>query len=199
VVDNFLFKHRDGQTPLPPDLRNGLKKKHIQTIGELDEFEEQNIASGIAWLNKCRADCTVYTFWLKAHKKLFGDVWDWAGSIRKHELRNPNFLEAHKIWPAFKLLEGDLNYWIHNKTFSLREISARFHERIETIHPFPNGNGRWGRILTEYFCKQFGSEIPTWGKVLGSQPRQRRKTYVDALEQARHLGDYAILIQFMFS
>jgi len=44
VVKNFLFKDRDGHTPLPPELQKSLKPTHIQTIGELDEYEEQNIA-----------------------------------------------------------------------------------------------------------------------------------------------------------
>ena len=43
-MSNFLFKIRDGQTPLPAELLKGLKPINIQTMGELDEYEEQNIA-----------------------------------------------------------------------------------------------------------------------------------------------------------
>ena len=52
MVANYLFRDRDGQTPLPPELRRGLIPKHIVTIGELDEHEEQNIAEGMVWLKR---------------------------------------------------------------------------------------------------------------------------------------------------
>lgn len=199
MVDFFIFKDRDGQTQLPPELRKGLKKKTIQTVGELDEYEEQNIAEGIAWLNKCTDDCISYYFWLKLHKKLFGEVWDWAGVVRKNELHNSDFLAPYKIWSAFKQLEEDLMYWLKNNTFPRKEIAARFHEKIETIHPFANGNGRFGRIVVEYFCKRNGLEIPRWGSSLAVNPKNRRSAYISALEAARKNGSYEELVRFMFS
>ncbi len=177
----------------------GLKPKHIQTIGELDEYEEQNIAEGLVWLSNHKGDSIRYEFWLKLHKKLFSDVWDWAGKVRTHELNNTDFLAPHEIWPAFKQLEKDLEYWIENTTFPTPEIAARFHEKIETIHPFANGNGRFGRILVEYFCKQNTFAIPSWGSTLAADPQLRRKTYVASLDHARKKLDYNALIQFMFS
>lgn len=104
MVSHFLFKDRDGQTPLPPELQKGLKPKHIQTMGELDEYEEQNIAEGISWLKSQLDDGASYGFWLKLHKKLFCDVWDWAGEVRKHELHNPDFHAPSQIWSALRQL-----------------------------------------------------------------------------------------------
>lgn len=199
MVAPFLFKDRDGQTPLPSELQKGLKPKHIQTMGELDEYEESNIVKGLIWLNDYTGDCITYEFWLKLHKKLFNEVWDWAGEVRKHELNNPDFLPPHQIWSAFKQLEEDLKYWMKNKMFSYDEIAARFHERIETIHPFSNGNGRFGRILVEYFCKKKGSKLPQWGSFLATDPKMRRKTYIAALYHARRDGDHSALVKFMFS
>jgi len=158
LVDNFLFKDRDGQTPLPPELQKGLKIKKIQTVGELDENEESNIAEGMAWLTGSDENCLTYNFWRKLHKKLFGNVWTWAGEIREHELQNADFLQPYDIWPAFKKLEDDLRHWMEKREMPFQEIAARFHERIETIHPFPNGNGRFGRILIQHFCKIEGEK-----------------------------------------
>lgn len=198
-MSHFLFKDRDGQTPLPEKFQKGLLPKHIQNMLELDEYEEANIVEGLAWLEKSNDDGLNYEFWQKLHRKLFGNVWSWAGEIRKHELGNPYFLDPPKIWPAFKLLEGDLKYWLEKRQIPSQEIAARFHERIETIHPFPNGNGRFGRILVEYFCKREKEKIPTWGEYLKGDPNLRRKTYVGALNDARKNGDYDPLIHFMFS
>src|SRR5690349_9363792 len=108
MVRHFLFKDRDGQTPLPAELQKGLIPKTVQTVGELDEYEEENIAEGIIWLENYKYDdYATVSFWLKVHKKLFGKVWKWAGKVRTHDLDNPYFLLAHQIWPALKKLEDD--------------------------------------------------------------------------------------------
>lgn len=198
-MSDFLFKDRDGQTPLPPDLQKGLKIKTIQTIGELDEFEENNLAAALSWLARQTTDPCKYIFWVKLHKNLFKRVWTWAGKIRTHELANPDFKDPHEIWPELFLLEKDLEYWISSPSFSNQEMSARFHERIETIHPFANGNGRFGRILTEQICRYHNHNIPTWGAKLNNDPVARRKSYIDALVEARRRGDYNSLISLMFS
>ncbi len=53
-MSDVLFKDRDGQRPLPPELQKGLKIKTIQTIGDLDEYEEDNISKGLSWVgNPC--------------------------------------------------------------------------------------------------------------------------------------------------
>ena len=199
MVKNFLFKDRDGQTPLPHELRKGLKIKHIQTIGELDEYEEQNIVEGLTWLQSYSGKCVDPQFWNRLHKKLFENVWKWAGEIRDHELHNPDFLRPYEIRPALKQLETDIHYWIENKSFSPDEISAHFHERIETVHPYANGNRRFGRILIEYFCETNGYRIPIWGKSLKDNPKKRRNTYISTLDSVRKSSDYNPLIHFMFS
>ncbi|MBL6992255.1 MAG: mobile mystery protein B [Bacteriovoracaceae bacterium] len=198
-MSGYLFKDRDGQTPLPPDLKKGLKIKHITTIGELDEYEEDNIIKGLVWLEKQTADSINYTFWVKLHKKLFSNVWSWAGEVRKHELQNLDFVMPQNIWPEIKKLEDDLIFWIENKSFDLKEVAARFHERFETIHPFNNGNGRIGRIVVQYFCKQSGISIPTWGVYLADNPNRRRSQYIDALTSARKNKSYSKLLKIMYS
>ncbi len=198
-MTNFLFKDSGGQTPLPQELQKGLKPKHLQSMGELDEYEEKNIAEGLAWLERCNEYYGTYEFWHKLHKKLFAEVWSWAGTVRKHEINNADFFMPHEIWPALKKLEDDLKFWIDKKEIPLKEIAARFHEKIETIHPYANGNGRFGRILIEYFCKKEKRAMPTWGEKFKNSPATRRKKYIEALEHARHTAKYEPLVEFMFS
>lgn len=198
-MNNFIFTYCEGITPLPPDLQKGLKQKHIQTMADLDEYEEDNIAKGLSWLEKQDVDCVDHRFWKKLHKRLFSEVWSWAGEIRTHELNNPDFNQPYEIWPSFKLLEDDINFWLENESYPFDEIAARFHERIETIHPFANGNGRFGRILVEYFCRQHNEKIPTWGQALQHDPELRRKKYIDSLKHVNWYGDYKPLIDVMYS
>jgi Fic-DOC domain mobile mystery protein B len=198
-VNHFLFKDRDGQTILPKELYRGLKIKTIQTMGELDEYEEDNIAKGLLWLIKQKEDPKKYPFWIKLHKKLFDKVWSWAGKIRIHELDNPDFCNPLHIWSKLYQLEKDLSYWLDNKSYPINYIMALFHERIETIHPFANGNGRFGRILTEQICRSLEVSEPTWGKRFSYDFTQRRKHYIDAIIIARRDFDHKPLTEIMFS
>jgi Fic-DOC domain mobile mystery protein B len=200
MVANYLFKDRDGQTPLPRELRRGLLLSHIMTIGELDEYEESNIAEGMIWLDRQRGDdCLTYPFWLELHRRLFGNVWSWAGTVRTHQLNDPDFLAPGEIWPALRMFEDDLAFWIANASFQPGELAGRIHERIETIHPFANGNGRFGRIWVEHLCLHRGTDAPTWGAFASETPNERRRIYIDALVRARRDKDYAPLEAFMFS
>lgn len=198
-MKNFYFKDRDGQTPLPPDLR-GLIPKHIQTVGELDEYEEANISKGLSWLEtQSKKEFYRYEFWKKLHRKLFSDVWKWAGEIRTNDLDNPYFVVATSIWPEIKRLEDDIKSWLEYQSFSEKQIATKFHERLLTIHPFPNGNGRFGRILTEHICKEMGWPMPTWGKKYNDQPKEKRQEYVESLNEARENKHHNRLESFMFS
>jgi len=168
-------------------------------MGELDEHEETNIAKGLLWLAKQKDDPKKYNFWLKLHKKLFENVWAWAGKVRTHELDNSDFCHPREIWPELYQLEQNLNAWVNLRSYPADYVASRFHERIETIHPFANGNGRFGRILTEQICLDLKISKPTWGLQFSHDPAQRRKHYIDAIVAARRNLDYDPLIGVMFS
>lgn len=198
-MNDFLFKDRDGQTPLPQELQKGLKPKNVQTMGELDEYEERNIAQGLIWLESTNEKGLDYIFWCKLHKRLFQDVWGWAGEIRKHDLNNPDFINPAKIRTELMKLIGDVKFWLENKTYPEKEIIARFHEKLLTIHPFANGNGRWSRILTEYICKENKIQVPTWNNNFKNDPQKRRREYISAVEEARHNKNFDPLIKTIFN
>lgn len=199
MVKNFDFKEKFGNTPITPNLINELIPKNIQNREELNEYELQNIAKGQAWLLKSQHNYLKYDFWLDLHKKMYCDVWKFAGTIRKVELNNPVFKMPYEIWPEIGKLEKDLECWLSNNSFPQKEMLANFHEKILTIHPFLDGNGRWSRILTEYIAKSNSFSIPTWGNLLCNDTDNRRRSYIEALEQARSNHNLEDLIQFMFS
>ena len=84
-------------------------------------------------------------------------------------------------------LFGDVRYWIENNTYSLDEISVRFHHRLVLIHPFPNGNGRWSRLAGDLLVVQLGGERFTWGSGDIASTPDLRKRYVEALTWAREM------------
>lgn len=76
----------DGQTPVNEEEKEGLKIKAITTQGELDEFEQLNIEKAIEWTihTKLKPENILTEKFIKdVHKKMFGDVWKWAGEFRR--------------------------------------------------------------------------------------------------------------------
>lgn len=172
MVNRFLFKDRDGRTPLPEEFKKDLIPKDVETGGDLDVYEEQSIVDGLVWLEDYGDEYLDWMFWEKLHKRLFGKVWRWAGQFRQHELGHDDFIHPGHIRENIKRLEGDLSYWLKNNTFGDARVAiARFHERLLTIHPFANGNGRTSRILAEYICKREGIPVPTWVPLSRATPK----------------------------
>jgi Fic-DOC domain mobile mystery protein B len=132
-------------TPLDRDEREGLKFRHIATRGELDEMEQVNIASGLIWLARRRKrDILTESFIRELHRRLFGDVWTWAGQFRRSE-KNIG-IDPLQIDVELRMLLDDARYWADNDVFAPLEAGARFHHRLVRIHPFANGNGRHARM-----------------------------------------------------
>jgi Fic-DOC domain mobile mystery protein B len=131
-------------------------------------------------------------FFLRLHKEMFGDVWDWAGKIRAVEL---NFgVKAYLVSTELKKLADDLHFWQSNNSFDIIEIATRLHHRAVVIHPFLNGNGRWSRMLANIYLKQNGLEPTKWNENLLAKENVHRGDYIQALKQADS-GDYEPLIK----
>ena len=80
------LNYEDGQTPLDEDEKEGLKIKSITTQGELDEFEQLNIETAVEWTIHANLNPEIILtekFIKNLHKKMYGDVWKWAGQFRK--------------------------------------------------------------------------------------------------------------------
>jgi fido (protein-threonine AMPylation protein) len=78
------------------------------------------------------------------------------------------------------------------------EIGARFHHRLVFIHPFPNGNGRHSRLMTDVLMKDLGARRFTWGQGSLVSPSDLRKKYITALKSADN-GNIKPLLDFVRS
>ncbi|MBR5685729.1 MAG: Fic family protein [Muribaculaceae bacterium] len=70
-------------------------------------------------------------------------------------------------------------------------LSARFHGFFEYLHPFRDGNGRTGRLLSNFILLQFG--LPEL--IICKEDRQQ---YISALKAKRTEGTDEHLIAFFF-
>lgn len=191
------LKYEDGQTPLDEDEKEGLKIKSITTQKELDEFEQFNIEKAVEWTLRVTLKpekILTEKFIKDLHKKMYGDVWRWAGEFRKS---NKNIgINWTQIGIELKNLIDDTTYWLENKTYSPKEIAIRFKHRIVAIHCFPNGNGRHSRMMADIIIESiFGNEIFSWQKSNMLKADETRKVYITALKEADN-GNINPLIKF---
>ena len=187
----------EGQTPLDDDEKEGLLIPSITTRGELDEFEQLDVEKAIEWLLSRKLNITkilTEKFVKDLHKKMFGDIWKWAGEFRK---TNKNIgVDKFMIGIELKNLLDDCNYWIEKKVFSEDEIAVRLSHRMVSIHPFANGNGRHSRLMADVLVtKGFSKPYFTWGSVSLTKQSEARTKYLAALRDADR-NDYISLIEF---
>ncbi|NUQ25992.1 MAG: mobile mystery protein B [Saprospiraceae bacterium] len=190
------FDYADGQTPIDEDEKLGLKIKSISTMGELNEFEQQNIEEAVLWANGrsfSALQILSLEFIQSVHKRMFKHVWKWAGAFRVSDknIGVPFYLIRQEL---LKLLD-DCQYWIENDAYPPAEIAIRFKHKLVSIHLFPNGNGRHSRLMAEILLKALDpNQAFTWGRKT-LRKGEDRAAYLKALKQADQ-GDIAPLLEF---
>lgn len=189
--------YNDGQTPLDEDEKEGLLIKSIATRGELDEFEQQNIEDAIQWslTRKFKSEQILSeTFILALHKRMYKNVWRWAGEYRK---TNKNIgVDKLEIPVALRSLIDDASYWLENNVYEPDEFALRFKHRLVSIHCFPNGNGRHSRMIADIIIEKiYQLPVFSWGSKSLADENDSRKNYLIAIRKADK-GDLELLFKF---
>lgn len=193
MSDPLFDEDDEANTPLDADEREALIPTYITLRRELNEAEQVNIASAVKWLSSRRRNILDEKFLRQLHKRMFGDVWRWAGEYRK-TARNIG-VDAYRIGMDVAQAIDDARYWVEHETFPPDEIAIRFSHRVVAIHPFPNGNGRFSRLVGDLLAQQLGQPRFTWGSASLIDPSETRKAYVEALRAADN-HDFTALIAF---
>jgi Fic-DOC domain mobile mystery protein B len=191
------INYLDGQTPLSEEELNGLKILSISTREELDEFEQFNIEKAIQWTfgKKIQAKDLLSEKYIKdLHKRMFGEIWKWAGSFRTSE-KNLG-IKSYLIPVQLKQLLDDVMYWYENQIYSPDEVAVRFKHQLVSIHCFANGNGRHSRLMADLIMEKLYKEpFLTWGGSSLVKSNEKRKEYINAIKLADH-QDLSQLIMF---
>lgn len=69
------------------------------------------------------------------------------------------------------------------------EISAKFHQYFIYLHPFPDGNGRTGRLLSNFILAKFGHPLIIIKK-------EDKEQYIQALKTTQKYRDMDIITDF---
>ncbi|NND65160.1 MAG: mobile mystery protein B [Gammaproteobacteria bacterium] len=174
-----------GSTPLTVDEQHDLLPTHLSTHQQLNAWEQANIQDALGWLES--QDYSTNTlleidFVKRLHKKMFSQTWKWAGKFRTSE-RNLG-VDPAQIAVKLKDLLDDTKTWIKQVVYDNDEIAVRFHHRLVLIHPFPNGNGRHARMLTNALLVSLGQPLFTWGINQNCSLAEVRSQYIAALRAA---------------
>ncbi len=184
----------EGTTPLHPDEAQGLIPTHITTLEELNEWEQVNIVRGKRWaFSRLKGDILSPAFVRALHRRMFDETWEWAGQYRTTD---KNIGIAWKDVPvAVHNLCEDVSCWLDKHVYEVDEAAARFHYRLTHVHPFPNGNGRHARLMTDTLLRSREHSQFTWGRG-DLRSGTVRQEYIAALQSADG-HDFKPLFRFL--
>lgn len=93
------------------------------------------------------------------HKYLFGDIYDFAGKIRKVNIAKGNFMFAPLLY-----LEETLKHIDNLPHSTFDEIIEKYIE-MNIAHPFREGNGRATRIWLDLILKENIKKVIDWRNI----------------------------------
>lgn len=182
MTDALFHEDDDANTPLDAEEMQQLIPSYITLRRELNEAEQVNIAHASKWLSSRRSDPLDEVFLRELHRRMFGQVWRWAGHYRK-TARNIG-VDANRVRMDTAQALDDARFWVANATYAPDEIAVRFSHRLVAIHPFPNGNGRLSRMAGDLLAVQLGSPQFSWGSHSLTDANVTRAAYIAALRAA---------------
>lgn len=190
------FDYPDGATPIDPDEAKGLIPTHITTQGELNRWEQDNILEAKIWLDKTKPTDILNEKYIKTlHRRMFKNVWKWAGQYRQSD-KNIG-ISWYLVPESLQNLCDDTTLWMELEEDPPDLMAARFHHRLVSTHPFPNGNGRHAREMTNLLLKNILKQPEfTWGSVNLTASGCIRKQYIESLHAADG-GNYEPLLAFV--
>ena len=146
-------------------------------------MEQAGIDDADRWAFARNRDVLNDDFLRRLHRRMFRDVWKWAGKFRETD-KNIGDVPVWRVPADLHQLLGNVRAQIEHKAYPPDEIAIRFHNRLAWIHPFPNGNGRFARLAADLLAVQLGQDRFTWGQGDGLPGSDLRKRYIDAQHAA---------------
>ena len=142
-----------------------INKKGIKDESELDKVERASSYMKALYLDQNPIKGKFDLKHLQAiHKKLFEDIYPFAGKIRDGYLQKgqQDFTMGYRIVPQAEKLFTQLKNEQFLKKTEPAKIAGRlayYMGEINAIHPFREGNGRTQRIFIAQLAKEAGFEL----------------------------------------
>ena len=183
-----------GATPLTDDDMRGLLISTVFDRAALNRAEAENIAKAKTYFLGHRRKYRDLGYLLSdecikdVHKRMFGDVWEWAGKYRVHDT---NIGDAWALVPV-KTRDLLLNYkerckHTNGSDQEIDRLAVSLHFDLVSIHPFPNGNGRHARQIADLLLAAYDKPVFPWKNADLVQDGTVRQEYIAAI---RHAASY---------
>ena len=105
-----------------------------------------------------------FEFYKNIHKQIFGDLYEWAGQLRKINISKKGtvFCEYTELEKIGKLKFQRLKNYNYLRDMSdmdfINELADLYHE-LNMLHPFREGNGRTLRLFITLLVRNTGRDI----------------------------------------
>lgn len=160
-----VYSMESAQDNCYPDTTVLVNKLGITEQSKLS-FAEQRIVTGMY----TQAETTVkfenvdFEFYKSLHKLLFGDLYQWAGTVRNINISKKGtvFCKASDIEKVGKLKFQrlkELNFLKDLERNSFLEELTELYNDFNFLHPFREGNGRTLRLFVTLLVRNAGFDI----------------------------------------
>lgn len=154
MSDQYYYEYEVGGQYFYPGTHVLCNKLGIQDAVVFREAEREITSLNLAEIKEHPVKGKYDFAHLKAiHKKLFGDIYTWAGKIRTVNIAKGNlFCNVDYIATFADKLFSELkaeDYLLHCPTDKICARLAYYLGEINTMHPFREGNGRTQRAFIE--------------------------------------------------
>lgn len=162
-----------GETPVTDEEAEALLPEVREALGEpirkSDVYDlEQAIAEEVAEERAAVVisgaigleDILTEHFIRDLHTRLYGDIWQWAGQLRRRDMNIG--VPFTCIGVELRMSLDSIRYrWEHTTDWTARELGIAVHAETVRIHPFTDGNGRTTRMLADlvFFAAQSGAVL----------------------------------------
>ena len=148
-----------------PDSTVLVNRFHIQDQRQLSLIEQRLVTGLAAQLEKEAVfENADFSFYKGLHKALFGDLYDWAGTVRTITISKKGtvFCRAEAIEQIAEARFSRLKHQkylcgLDNDTF-IDELTELYDD-LNMLHPFREGNGRTLRLFITLLVKNTGRGI----------------------------------------
>lgn len=158
---SILLRSESASSSQIENLTAGARAIALAEIGDTSKSNASMIVANTTAMNRALdlADRLDEESIISMHEALLGDTKpEWTGHWRTDQVRvggasvhTARFVPPHQ--ERVPAAMTDLVQFIHRLDIPTFEMAAVAHAQFETIHPFPDGNGRVGRALIHAIFK----------------------------------------------
>jgi len=164
AIDPYLYPGSDC-------LRNHLE---IRAVKELERVEAERTSSILALLERSPMPGGYDVAHLKAfHRRIFGDIYDWAGELRTVPIAKgeslfalPEHIENYLTNVFEQLAAKEFLRGLERERFVDR--LTHYYAELNAAHPFREGNGRTARAFLGQLASEAGFRI-AWERLDGER------------------------------